>query len=304
MFYTITMNPALDYYLEPVSEEKGKTNRVRNERIVPGGKGFNVSMMLRTLGEETAAFGFTSGFSGAELRRLMEEKSVKSVFFDVRTGFTRINVKLLGETVTEYNGSGITLRDEDIEKLISEVSALDPEDWLIFSGKDANRTEDSKKTVADILREKKNPEERLVADVSGETLLSVLPLRPFLIKPNVDELSEAVGHPVSTDPEIRESAETLQKMGARNVLVSRGGDGAALLTESGEFYTAPAPEIPEDAVLNTVGAGDSLLAAFLHKVSRGASWEEALSFSVRIGTEAACTLGIPEKVLDEDALRE
>lgn len=292
MIYTVTLNPALDYTADATSFFPGKTNRTQNEYVVPGGKGLNVSIILERLGDKTTSLGFYSGFTGHELIRLMEEMNCKCDFSEVEKGFTRINVKLqTSRGITEFNGSGIAISAEDTEKLKTKISSLKEGDWLVLSGSVP------KGMSTDIYKELAMAAPsgvKTVIDTSGIPLSSSLEARPFLIKPNTDEISELFKKPVETFEDISLYAVKLKEMGARNVMVSMDSRGAVLFTENGEIYTSLPPE---GKVLNTVGAGDSSIAGFIHKYSESENMEESLKFAVSSGSATAYSPWLAEAKL-------
>lgn len=293
MIYTVTLNPSLDYFAESPTFDYGKTNRTRGEYINPGGKGLNVSFMLSRFGLPSKAMGFISGFSGKELERLVREScrnesdaSVEPDFIDIHEGFTRINVKLTSEKVTEFNGSGIELKETHREALKERIRSLTADDLLILSGALPKGADD--RFYSELASEMKG---RFVIDTAGSALINCLPLRPLLIKPNDEELN-ALGM----------SPEELLKIGAENVLVSRGKDGASLYTKDGERFDCACPKVPEGLTLNTVAAGDTMIAAFLYRYFEGDRGDTLLRYAVAAGTAAAYSPWLPEKTLIEELL--
>ena len=273
---------------ESVSE--GKTNRTHDEYIVPGGKGLNVSMVLSRLGTKSAAIGFTAGFTGAELVRLLSEEKVDTEMIDAGEGFTRINVKINCGKVTEFNGAGITLSEELVTTLKKRLSALSGEDLVILSG---SIPKGAKKSLyRDLMA---STAARVILDCSGEALKEALPLHPFLIKPNDEEIEELAGHPVETEEALRAEMLKLQALGAVNVMVSLGARGAVLLTEDGDFFSCTPPAVPAGRPFNTVAAGDSMIAGFIHAYRTTPDYEKALRFAVTVGTAAAYSEWRPEK---------
>ena len=302
MIYTVSLNPGIDLFAPAYSMEYSKTNRTHDEYIVPGGKGLNVSVMLSKFGEETTAFGFASGFTGAELIRMMEELNVKCDFIDAHQGFTRINVKIVCGEVTEYNGSGISLTEEHIQEMLKKVALVGEDDFLVLSGSipKGGSSDLYARFAAEMQKNGKGG--KLIADTFGPALTEVLPYHPFLIKPNIDELSDLMGRTLTTKEEITEGARKLQEMGAVNVMVSLGGDGAMLLTEQGDVWFEETPKVPEGLTLNTVAAGDSMIGGFIHAYLQTGDYRKALHFSVATGTAAAYSRWIPEPEFIETLL--
>lgn len=288
MVYTVTLNPSLDYNANVDTTNPGKTNRTFGEYIVPGGKGLNVSIILARLGIESTAFGFCAGFTGEELKNLMANQGCKCDFITVNSGFTRINVKLVSSEVTEYNGSGITLGEEDIDSLKNKIAKLTPGDTLVLSGSIPKGIDEG---VYAILSKSAPKGVKVIIDTTGEPLKRALPCNPFLIKPNIDELSEFFGTEIETSEDIVKYAKTLQNMGAQNVLVSLGEKGAVLVTSSGkEFYC----DTPAGNFQNSVGAGDSMVAGFICEYSKSENMGKALKFSVASGSATAYSTWLAE----------
>ena len=259
MIYTVTFNPSLDYIVTVPGFTCGRTNRTVEEKIFPGGKGVNVSMVLKNLGIDSTALGFYAGFTGQELKRLMEQKGISAGFIPVEDGITRINVKIRGEEESEINGQGPAIGKAEIAKLYEKLDSLTDGDTLILAGSIPGVMPQT--MYSDIMEHLKNKKLNIVVDATRDLLVNVLCYHPFLIKPNNHELEEIFGVTMEEGKaEIARYAKKLQEKGARNVLDSMAGDGAVLVTETGEIYEAAAPK---GKVVNSVGAGDSMVAGFL-----------------------------------------
>lgn len=289
MIYTVTLNPSLDYTAKALSEKIGATNRTQDEYIVPGGKGLNVSIILSRLGLKSTAFGFTAGFSGEELKRLLAKHDIICDFTDIYEGFTRINVKLVTDTVTEYNGSGVKINDSDFSKLCEKIKNISPKDTLILSG---SIPKGVRRDAYSVLAKCAPRETRVIIDAASDALTSALSVNPFLIKPNADELAEIFGCEITDTDTVFKYAAELRKKGAKNVLVSLGKDGAVLLSENGNKYRA---EVPFGTAVNTVGAGDSMLAAFCAAYISGKDYGECLRLAVAAGSATAYSVWLAEK---------
>lgn len=283
MIYTLTMNPSLDYIVDVEQFRLGLTNRTTKEQMFPGGKGFNVSMVLQNLGMENTALGFVAGFTGEEIVRKMKETGVRCEFIEVEKGISRINVKLRTIDGTEINGMGPELERKHLEILYGKLECLKENDILVLAGS-------TPKTVpatfyADVTKWMSERGVKVVVDASGALLKQVLPCHPFLVKPNRQELSEFFGVELLMETsEIVTYAKKLQEQGARNVLVSLGGDGAILLSEEGETYVQNAPK---GEVVNSVGAGDSMVAGFLYGYEMYHNYETALNYGLATGSASA-----------------
>ena len=281
MVYTVTLNPSLDYNAMANSYLVGKTNRTFGEYIVPGGKGLNVSIILSRLGINTTAFGFCAGFTGEELKNLMQAQGCNSDFVTLNSGFTRINVKLVSNEVTEFNGSGISITSRDIDELKNKISALKPDDTLVLSGSLPKGVDDDVYFSLSVAAPKGA---RIIVDTCGEPLKRALATTPFLIKPNIDELCEFFKSTINSREDIVKHSKTLQNMGAQNVLVSLGEKGAVLVTADGKEYYCDAPV---GSFVNSVGAGDSMIAGFIAEHQKSKNMGNALRFAVACGSATA-----------------
>ncbi len=234
MIYTVTFNPSLDYIVDVPDFRLGLTNRTSAEQMFAGGKGINVSIVLKNLGLENTALGFIAGFTGEEIRRQLEEKGICSDFIRLEEGLSRINVKLRSIDGTEINGEGPEIGKQELAKLLGRLDQLEKGDTLILAGSIPVSMPES--IYSDILEQLECRGIQCVVDATGELLLNVLKYHPFLIKPNNHELGEIFGVTLTERDQIKPYAKRLQEMGARNVLVSMAGKGAVLLAESGRFY--------------------------------------------------------------------
>lgn len=289
MIYTVTFNPSLDYIVSVENFRLGVTNRTSSELLLPGGKGLNVSMVLSNLGVTNTALGFVAGFTGEEIVRRIEQMGVKSKLIPVDGGISRINLKLKSIDGTEINGCGPEIKKEDIDKLISQLDTLDKGDVLILAGSIPGSVPDD--IYGRIMGKLAGRGVLAVVDATKDLLVNVLRHRPFLVKPNHHELGEIFGVEIKTRKEAIPYAKKLQAMGADNVLVSMGGQGATLAAADGSIHETPAPE---GELINSVGAGDSMVAGFIagwmeredygHAFSMGVAAGSASAFSERLAT--------------------
>lgn len=295
MIYTITFNPALDYITQVENFKTGEINRTKTETILPGGKGLNVSIVLKNLGIENTALGFVAGFTGEELIKKLESQGVKTDFVKVKEGITRINVKISSLNnnkveETALNGMGPQITKENIDELLKKISNMIASDFVILSGNIPKNLENNiYEKICKILKEKGIT---FIVDSTQDLLINVLKYNPFLIKPNKEELEETVKCNIHTKEDIINSAKTLQEMGAQNVLVSLGNDGAILITKEGETYFS---EAPKGQVINTVGAGDSMVAGFLAGYYKTKDYEYALKMGVSAGSASAFSVNLATK---------
>ena len=295
MIYTITFNPALDYITQVENFKIGEINRTKTETILPGGKGLNVSIVLKNLEIENTALGFVAGFTGEELIRKMESQGVKTDFVKLEKGITRINVKIssINENKVEetaLNGMGPQITKGDIEVLFQKIQKMSANDIVILSGSiPKNIDNDIYEKICKELNEKGIT---FIVDSTQELLMNVLKYHPFLIKPNKEELEETLNRKILTKEDIVNAAKTLQKMGAQNVLVSLGNDGALLLTKEDDTYYSKAPR---GQVVNTVGSGDSMVAGFLAGYYQTKDYEYALKTGVAAGSASAFSIRLATK---------
>lgn len=294
MIYTVTFNPALDYVIHLDQLELGETNRCKNEELYFGGKGVNVSLVLRELGKENTALGFVAGFTGDALEQNLREQGIKAEFIHLKEGLTRINVKMKAELETEINAQGPAIDAEAIAELFAKLDTLAEGDTLVLAGSiPATLPSDIYERILERLQGKGI---RFVVDATGQLLMNVLKYNPFLVKPNHRELEELVGRALNGSAEIAAGAKELQEKGARNVLISRGKDGALLLDETGKVSEMPAIG---GKPVNTVGAGDSMVAGFIAGAEQG--YEYALKLGSAAGGATACQAGLAKKA-DIEAL--
>lgn len=290
MIYTVTFNPALDYVVRMDALIPGEVNRTAQEEIYFGGKGINVSTVLNELGEESIALGFIAGFTGDALAAGVGHLGVKTDFIKLPAGNTRINVKIKASQETEINAGGPPIPKEAFEALVQKLDRLEKDDVLCLSGSIPKSLEQN--TYEVLLEHLSGKGIRFVVDATGDLLLNVLKYHPFLIKPNHHELGEMLGRTLSNDREIEDGARELQKRGARNVLVSMAGDGAMLLTETGEAHRIG---VVKGTVRNSVGAGDSMVAGFIAGYLQKQDYLYALQLGSACGSATAFSDGLCKK---------
>ena len=282
MIYTVTFNPSLDYIVSVDNFTCGIVNRTTDEIIFPGGKGINVSMVLKNLGFENTALGFLAGFTGNRIQDLLEEKGVRADFISVEKGISRINVKLRSNEETEINGQGPEIPEKKVEELMKQLSALGEGDVLFLAGSiPSSMADDANQKNMEMLDSKGI---RIVVDATRDLLMKVLPYHPFLIKPNNHELGEIFGVELKTRESVVPYAKQLQKKGAQNVLVSMAGEGAVLVAASGEVFEAPAPK---GKLINGVGAGDSMVAGFMAGYMEKEDYLHAFHMGIAAGSASA-----------------
>lgn len=283
MIYTVTFNPSLDYIVRMDSFATGEINRVNYEQVLAGGKGINVSIVLKNLGQNNTALGFLAGFTGEEIKRQLHEFGVSNDFVQLNQGFSRINVKAKAKNETEINGQGPDIDEAKLEELFTKLDQLQADDTLVLAGSIPKTLPDD--IYQQIMARLNGKGIRIIVDAEKKLLLNVLQYHPFLIKPNNHELGDMFGVTLTTDAEIIEYAKKLQAKGAQNVLISMAGDGAILLTTDGTTYKCPAPK---GKLVNSVGAGDSMVAGFITGFNESAGdFKTAFHMGVATGSASA-----------------
>ena len=292
MIYTITFNPALDYLIKMQDFQIGEINLSREEYILPGGKGINVSIILKTLGVDSTAFGFIAGFVGEEIEKKVKEYGVKADFIKIENSISRINVKITTPSEeTAVNSKGPFIDEPYIKLLYKKIEKIENGDTLILSG---SIPEGMKKDIyQNICKKLKEKDIKIVVDATGDLLLKTLRYHPFLIKPNQYELGEIFNVKISTYEEAIEYGKKLQLQGAQNVLVSMGNMGAVLLDENGYSYKMQA--LNKEKIVNTVGAGDSMVAGFVSGYQLFGNYEKALQMGMAAGTATAQSVFLATK---------
>ena len=258
MVYTVTVNPSLDYIIDVEHFKTGVVNRTFAEKINAGGKGINVSIVLSNLGIENTALGFLAGFTGNEIENRLIEKGIKTDFIHLNDGLSRINVKLRSDEESEINGQGPNITEENIKELYSKLDKLTSDDILVLAGSIPSTLPQS--FYSDIMNHLKDKGVKFVVDATKELLKKSLEYKPFLVKPNNHELGEIFGVELKTREDVVPYAQKFREMGAQNVLVSMAGEGAVLASADGNVYKSPAPK---GKLVNSVGAGDSMVAGFI-----------------------------------------
>ena len=290
MIFTVTCNPALDCAVRLDGLQIGDLNRTTGATLIPGGKGINVSRVLVALGEDTKAHGIIAGSNGDMLNDALLNMDVLTCFVRLPEGQTRINVKLYGEQETELNAPGPMVSEAKMEQLLKDLEVLcwpkEKHVVCLCGSLPPGMPTDSYARMLVAVRDCA----RAIVDTAGEALLCALREKPWLVKPNRDELAALVGKDLSTLDDVIEAAEWLRGQGAENVLVSLGRDGALLCAEGKRLYQ-PAPD---GKVIGTVGAGDSLVAGFAAGWQRAGDMAQALRLGVACGSATACSEGLAD----------
>ena len=290
MIYTLTFNPALDYIINVPDYKEGVVNRSDKEKILPGGKGINVSIVLKNLGFSSVALGFVAGFTGEKIVDFLEKAGVDTDFVQLLDGNSRINVKIKAGSETEINGQGPRIDEDALDELYKKLDRVKDGDFFVIAGSVPSSIPQS--VYCDILEYLSGRDIKFVVDTTGELLTNALRFKPFLIKPNIFELGEVFGKVLTEDEEIISCAKKLQDMGAKNVLVSKGGDGAVLVLEDGKVLHQKAPC---GKVINTTGAGDSMVAGFISGYIKTDDFSYALKLGVMAGSASSFSENLATK---------
>lgn len=297
MVYTVTFNPAIDYVVHTGEMRLGATNRSEKEEMYFGGKGINVSIVLRELGIGSKALGFTAGFTGEAIEKGLSEMGIDADFVRLKNGNSRINVKIKSTEETELNGQGPDIDEAAINALFAKLDKLSDGDTLILAGSIPSSLPSD--IYEKILGRLSGRNIKTVVDATEDLLLNVLKYKPFLVKPNNHELGEMFGTELKTDEEIEKYARKLQEMGAVNVLISMAGDGAMLIDEYGKMHRCG---VCKGTVRNSVGAGDSMVAGFTAGSLKG-DYEYALKLGTAAGGATAFSDGLAEKAKIDELLK-
>ena len=290
MIYTITLNPSIDYIVRLDKLVTGITNRTSSEEYYYGGKGINVSLVIAELGLDSTAFGFVAGFTGKAIENGIRNDHIITDFIKLKEGISRINIKIKAGEETEINGQGPHITEQELERLLQKIDRLSNGDTLVLAGSIPNTMPDD---VYERMMERiKFKSVRIVVDATKKLLVNSLKYKPFLIKPNRQELSEIFDVEVKTEDDIEKYAKELQKMGARNVLISLGGEGAMLIDENGQKHKAG---VLKEKVLNTVGSGDSMVAGFVAGYVKTGDYAYALKLGSVCGNATAFLPGLATK---------
>ncbi len=290
MIYTVTFNPALDYVMTVNHLNFSDINRTESEQIHYGGKGINVSAILSRLGIENKALGFLAGFSGEKLEEMLNADGIHNDFVKLKNGYTRINVKIKAETELDINARGPLIDDSAIDSLFEKLDCLTAGDTLVLAGSIPDALPDNiYEKILDGLNDRKV---NFVVDATGDLLLNVLRFKPFLIKPNHHELGEIFDVNITELDDIVKYGKMLQEKGAKNVLVSRGKDGAVLIDENGKTYTMG--NVP-GKIVSSVGCGDSMVAGFLAGYLETGDYAYALKLGSACGNATAFSASLADK---------
>ena len=290
MIYTVTLNPSIDYVVRLETLRIGITNRTSSEEYYFGGKGINVSNVLAELGFQSTAIGFVAGFTGEAIEKGIRNDKIITDFIKLKNGISRINIKIKAEEETEINCQGPHIEESELDELQCRIDRISDGDTLVIAGNIPNTMPDD--VYERILERIKSKKVRIVVDATKKLLLNVLKYKPFLIKPNRQELSEIFDFEIETESDVEKYAKELQRLGAQNVLISLGKDGAMLVDENGNVHKAG---VLKEKVINTVGSGDSMVAGFIAGYEKEKSYSYALRLGSVCGNATAFSYGLATK---------
>lgn len=281
MVYTVTLNPSLDYSVFLDEFVEGNTNRTTKEYLSIGGKGINVSIVLKNLGVDSKALGFLSGFTGEYIKSELEKKGIKNDFIFTNSGITRINVKLKTKIESEINANSQNISDDEMKFFMEKIKCIQDGDYLVLSGSIPKSLKNT--TYEDIIKSLKNKDIKIIVDTTGQSLLKTLVYNPFLVKPNISELEELFDTKINSDEEIEIYAKKILEKGAKNVIVSLGKDGAMFVNSDMCIKVAA----PKGILKNSVGSGDSMVAGFIYGYLLNSYYEQAFKYAVSCGSATA-----------------
>ncbi len=290
MIYTVTLNPSIDYIVHLDKLDMGITNRTTSEEYYYGGKGINVSCVLAELDLDSTALGFIAGFTGEAIEKGIRNDKIVTDFIKLENGNSRINIKIKAGEETEINCQGPYINSNELKRLLNKIDRITNGDTIVIAGNIPNTMPDD--VYEKILERIKDKDVRIIVDATNALLLNSLKYKPFLIKPNRQELSEIFGTEIESEDDIKKYAIKLQEMGAKNVLISLGKDGAMLIDEFGNRHKAG---VINEKVINTVGSGDSMVAGFIAGYEKTGDYQYALKLGSVCGNATAFLSGLATK---------
>ena len=297
MIYTVTLNPAIDYYVVMKEFVEGNLNTAEEGYTLAGGKGINVSKVLKNFGKDSVALGFVGGFTGSFIKDDIKACNIAERFIELEEN-TRINMKLKTEkTENEIAGKSPKISKENIEKLLDEIKNIKKDDILILSGSVPNTID---KGIYSEIIEKLPEGTKVILDTRGEPFTKALDKGVFITKPNIDELSEFFQKKLETTEEIVEAGKKLRAMGSKNVIISMGKEGSILISEKGVYKG----NAPKGKLISSVGAGDSMVAGITYGLIEGKELEEAYKFGIASGSATAFSEGLTTFETMENLLKE
>ena len=293
MIYTVTLNPSIDFIVKVEKLEIGETNRAYYDNKIPGGKGIMVSKLLHSLGLKSINIGFIGGKTGEFIKESLEKINILTDFTEIKND-TRINIKLKSEMETEINTQGPIINNNEINDFFNKINFLDKKDIVVLSGSIPSSLKDD--FYIDIIKKIKNKNLDFIIDTTGNQLMKSLEYKPLLIKPNKNELEELFNIKIDKLEEIKEYGEKLLQLGAENVIVSLGKDGALFFSKDESYYAYPV----KGDLVNSVGAGDSMIGGFLYGLNKNLSKLDSFKWAVASGSATAFSEDIGNKEFIEE----
>lgn len=292
MIYTITTNPAIDYILRFDKFEDGATIRAKEDEKYPGGKGIMASKILHNLGEKSVNLGFVGGFIGEYIANSIKELGLFENFVRIKEN-SRINVKLKYDKETEINAKGPHISKEEVEKFFDSLEGVDKGDIIVISGSlPYSLDEDFYKKVIE------KSEASFTIDIADKKLLDYLTYKPLLVKPNEEELGKIFQTEITEDNLVT-YARKLNDLGAQNVIVSLGAKGSIFVDENHAYRAKPI----DGKLVNSVGAGDSMVGGFVYGCVNNLSKVDAYKLAVACGSATAFSPDIAEKDMIDEILK-
>lgn len=286
MVYTLTLNPAVDYYIDMNNFEEGELNKVNNAYTLAGGKGINVSKVLKNFNVDSIALGFCGGFTGDYIKKHLKEYGIKENFIYLEED-TRINIKLKTEkTESEIAGKSPNVPKEKTDELLTFINTnIKENDILVLSGSVPNSVSSS---IYKEIINKSCKNIKIILDARDEAFKIAVKEKVFLTKPNKKELGEYFNKTIETTEDIIKYAKELIKEESENVIVSLGKEGSVLVTKD-EVYIGNAPE---GKLISSVGSGDSMVAGIVYGLSKNLSLSDAYKYAIASGSSTACSEGL------------
>lgn len=297
MIYTLTLNPSVDYFVRLQTLVPGALNRTLKSEMRPGGKGINVSRVLKRLGVENRALGLIGGFTGEFIRTELLSEGINTDFTEIE-GETRINVKITASEETEINGSMAAVSEKELEELFAAFNPISEGDVVVLAG--SVPTSLATDIYKQLMSRLQSRGVKVVVDTSGAALKEALEMQPFLIKPNQHELGELFDVVIDTQEAAIQYGKRLLESGLSHLIISLGADGALYLNEQTVIKAA----VPQGEVHNAVGSGDSLVAGFIAALTQGQDAREAFHQGVACGTATAFSDGLCDPSLVKDLIPE
>ncbi|MCS5421819.1 MULTISPECIES: 1-phosphofructokinase [Psychrilyobacter] len=297
MIYTLTLNPSIDYIINIEKFVPGGINLTKSEYKLPGGKGINVSQVLSNLHTPNTTLGFIGGFTGEFIKKSLDKKNINHDFIEVR-GDTRINIKMKdSSSESEINGNSPEISEAALKNLKEKLGLLISGDTLVLSGSVPKSISPAvyKNIMTDL------PEGvKVILDTKGEALLEGIKGRPYMIKPNNHELGDIFHVKLESLEDTIIYGKKLLDLGAQNIIVSMAGDGALLITPAASYVA----RAPKGKLVNSVGAGDSLVAGFTCGVYKGLDIVKAFKLGIACGSASAFSENLCTEIEVDRLLKE